>query len=307
MADTLDKRYRPQSFEGVIGNVTTVKALKTALDRESGYVATTLLSGPSGCGKTTLARIIARELGARNLDLKELNISDMRGIDAARMIIDVVKVAPWGSCRVVILNECHKATKEFQNAMLELLEEPPPDNYFILCTTEPEKLLKSVKNRCTIFQINKVQARSLIPLIGKIAKMEKISITKDVIEAIAHNAGGSPRQALVMLDALVGIKDKKEQLDLIVGYHYNESNVWQLYQAVTYKKPWKEVADIIKGLNATSAEEVRFALLALLERDILAGNKNANRAVNMLDFFASSFQLTGRPGITQACWLALKA
>ena len=158
-----------------------------------------------------------------------------------------------------------------------------------------------------VFPVKKIQTQSLIPLLAKIAKAEKLKIGSDVIKAIAQNAGGSPRQALVMLDAIMELKDKKEQLELIVGYHYNESNVWQLYQAVTYKKPWKDVAELIKGLNATSAEDVRFALLALLERDILAGNKNANRAVTMLDFFASSFQMTGRPGITQACWLALKA
>ena len=306
MVDTLDKKYRPQVFEDMIGNVSAIKAIKAALGRKQGYVASTLLCGPSGCGKTTLARIIARELGAGGMNCKELNISDMRGIDAARMIIDICYVAPLGTCRVIILNEVHKATNEFQNAMLELLEEPPPDNYFILCTTEPEKLLRSVKNRCTVFKVNKVQKRSLVPFLTKVMKEEKLKLDKSIVEAIVDNAGGCPSQALVMLDSIMGIPDKKEQLELIMGYHYNETKVYALYQALIYGRPWKEVSELIKGLNANMAEDVRYALLACLERDILAGNKNANKACTMIDLFASSFQATGRPGITQACWLARK-
>jgi DNA polymerase-3 subunit gamma/tau len=305
---TLDKAYRPQSFDGVIGNQAAVNAIKDALKRPSGYPATTLLYGPAGCGKTTLARIIARTLDSTRAGLKELNISDMRGIDAARMIIELVRVPPWqGTCRVIILNECHKATNEFQNAMLEVLEEPPNGTYFILCTTEPEKLLKSVKNRCTHFAIKSVQARSIHTLLTSIAKKEGIVLKKDLIAKIAHAAQGSVRQALLILDTVLDIADDKEKMDVIMGYQSDEASLFELYLALSHKKPWNVCIPLLKAVDIKSAENARYALLALLERDIFAGGKKGDRAAVMMDFFTSSFQFTGRAGLTQACYLALKA
>ena len=304
---TLDKLYRPTELDEIVGNVTTVKAVKSLLNRPQDYPTSTLLQGPSGCGKTTLARLIAKELNAIGRDLKEYNISDMRGIDAAREIIDIIKIAPWGDRRVIILNECHKATNEFQNAMLEVLEESPAGNHFILCTTDPGKLLKTIKTRCTLFSVNTLVKRDLITLITQVIENESGSLGTNVIETIAESAEGSPRQALVILDAIFDVESEKDQIELAVNYSINKNGVFDLYKSLTTKTPWKKIAEIIKSMDRQDAENARYAMLALLERDILAGGAKGDRAVVVLDFFANSFYQSGRPGLTQACYFASKA
>lgn len=290
-----------------MGNAKTVAAIEAALTREQGYPASTLLQGPSGCGKTTLARIIASRLGAVGRDLKQYNISNMRGIDAAREIIKLVGVAPWGGCRVIVLNECHKATNEFQNAMLEALEEPPPRNYFILCTTEPGKLLKTVKTRCTTFVLDKLVKRDLIELVGWVAVQEQVELSEQVITAIAESSGGSPRQALVILDAVIDLATEEEQIEVAGNYYFSENVVFDLANGLLNQVKWKQVVDTIKGLNAKDAEDIRYAMLGIFEKTLMGGGKRGERAAMMMDFFNSSFQATGRPGLTQACWFALKA
>lgn len=304
---TLDKKYRPQALDQVVGNTEAVQAITIALNREQEYPASTLLQGPSGCGKTTLARIIANQLGATGRDLKQYNISNMRGIDAARTIIDLVGIAPWGERRVIILNECHKATNEFQNAMLEVLEEPPPRNHFILCTTEPGKLLKTIRTRCTVFTVTQLVKRDLISLVTWVMQQEGANLPEQVVTAIADGAAGSPRQALVILDAVIDLATVEEQLAVASSYHYDEAVVFDLANALLNKVAWGQVAKLIKGLNAKDAEDIRYAMLGILERSLLAGGKQADRAAAIMDFFAASFYNTGRPGLTQACWFALKA
>ena len=149
--------YRPADFDEILGNEETIKSIKSILARDEDRPHAWMFVGPSGCGKTTLARIVSAALGcppkinkAANLDFQEINTSDMRGIDTAREILKTMNFAPVNTaskCRVYILDECHQATKDFQNSLLKALEDTPDHVYFLLCTTDPSKLLKTIKNR----------------------------------------------------------------------------------------------------------------------------------------------------------------
>ena len=142
--------YRPDKFEEVIGNKITVKTIQNKIHGIEPPHAI-LLHGPSGCGKTTLGRIISSELGCKinSNDFNELDIAQLTGVDTAREIRQNMSFLPMESkCRVWLLDEFHKASTSFQNAMLKALEDAPRHVYFILCTTDPEKIIKTVQTRC---------------------------------------------------------------------------------------------------------------------------------------------------------------
>ena len=142
--------YRPNKFAEIIGNKSTVKTIQNKINGDDPPHAI-LLHGPSGCGKTTLARIISTELGCNinSNDFNELDIAQLTGVDTAREIRQNMNFLPMESkCRVWLLDEFHKASASFQNAMLKALEDTPKHVYFILCTTDPQKVIKTVQTRC---------------------------------------------------------------------------------------------------------------------------------------------------------------
>jgi len=301
---TLDKKYRPPSLEYIHGNKATVRAIEKVVTRDADIPGTILLQGPSGCGKTTLARIIANMLEATDRDLKEYNISSMRGIDMARDIIKLVGVVPWGHRRVIILNECHKATNEFQNAMLETLEEPPPRNHFILCTTEPNKLLPTIKTRATTFTVSPLKTDELYNMVLGVAGAEGATMSEPILRKVARLAEGSPRAALVILDAIIDLETDDEMEEGLAMYTARQDTVIDLCRALLDRNPWKNVAPIIKGIDE-DAETVRRGVVGYLEKVLLSGSQQAPRAAMIMDYFARPFWDIGRPGLTQACYLSL--
>jgi DNA polymerase-3 subunit gamma/tau len=297
----LHLKYRPQNFEEIIGNVSLIESLKTVLDKDS-CLSTFLFQGPSGSGKTTIARIIAKEVGARAQDIKELNIADTRGIDAARAIIENARFMPFGGrAKVYILDETHKSTADFQNALLKILEEPPKNTYFILCTTEPEKLLKTVRNRCTIYQVRLLRRTELIKLIKRVLVEEKRrKFPKEAVEQIAIAAEGCPRQTLVILDSVIDMKDDEKLLSAINDFSIHKEEVIELCRALLQKKSWKDISKIIKGIEE-EPENVRYAVLGYLSSVLLSG-KQSDRAFLIIEEFKEPFMYTKKAGLVSACY-----
>jgi DNA polymerase III gamma/tau subunit len=302
---TLDKKYRSQDFTEFFGNDATINSLTTVLNRSDNIPGAILLQGPSGCGKTTLARIIISMLGADKKDTKQYNISNTRGIDHARSIVKYVQVAPWGKYKIIVLNECHKATKEFQNAILEVLEEPPPGVHFILCTTEPNMLLKTVRTRCTTYTVGLLGMREMTNLLNWVAEGEAVEIDATVAKAITASAEGSPRRALVMYDAVIDMESPVTQLDAIAKFNFSEVATIDLCRALAAGKPWKEVAGLIKALEE-EPESVRRAILGYFSAILLKGGKQAPAMAIRMDHFAKNFYDTGKAGLVQACYFATK-
>jgi len=153
---SLYKKYRPSTFDDIVGNSVTIQALKKSVEGRKNHVF--LFTGPSGCGKTTLSRIVAKELGAKGSDFRELDSADFRGIDTIRNLRKTIGYHPLESKVVVyLLDEVHKLTGDAQNAMLKMLEETPEHVYFILATTDPQKLLGTIKGRCSIYTVEALE------------------------------------------------------------------------------------------------------------------------------------------------------
>ena len=141
----LYNKYRPQTPEEIYGNDLAIKSIRSELNKGAHVF---LLTGPGGCGKTTTARVFARQLGADELSIHELNSSENRGIDSVREIMEQIRYTPLdGGKTVYILDEMHQQTSASQNALLKVLEECPEHCYFFLCTTNPEKLIQPLKTR----------------------------------------------------------------------------------------------------------------------------------------------------------------
>jgi DNA polymerase-3 subunit gamma/tau len=213
----LHLKYRPQNFEEMFGNQDVIDLLKTFLKREPRSIPRTfLITGPSGCGKTTLGRIIKNELNCLDLDFKEYNASNYRGIDIIRYIINLTQYKAWGYWRVFLLDECHQLTEEAQNAILKLLEEPPKNHTFILCTTKPEKLIDTLKNRCTSLELSTLSMTEILRLLKWVCKEEGMNdYPEEILRKIAGSCKGIPRRALFLLDEVRGLTDKVKAFKII--------------------------------------------------------------------------------------------
>ena len=302
----LHTRYRPINFEQFLGNETVKDSLESVISNEKIRPHAFLFTGPSGCGKTTLARILKTELGCSDRDFIEMNTANTRGIDSIRDIISNCSYAPFeGKVKIYLFDEAAKLTNEAQNALLKILEDTPNHVYFILSTTDPEKLLKTIKTRCTTFQLKSLQRRKIIKLLRTVCEKEDVDISVDIFKEIARVSDGSPRQALVVLGQVIGVKSKEEIIKIIEEGSVNESQIIDLCRLLLERKKdkWREMAGLLKGLES-EPETVRYAVLGYLNSVLL--NRGDDIVVEMIELFSESFIYCGKAGLTSACYYACK-
>ncbi len=303
---TLAIQYRPATFDEIIGNKIAVNSLQTILKRKTKDIPNSwLFTGPTGCGKTTLARIVADKLGCVGNDLYEMDSADFRGIDSIRDIRNQMQYAPTeGKCRIWILDECHQLTKDAQEALLKALEDTPAHVYFILATTEPQKLKPTLKNRCVAFEVEPVRDKDMVQFLKEIVECESKKVKDDVLKTIATNALGSPRAALQLLETVVdlspalmreGVKKAAEK----------QSAVIDLCRALFTGKPWRVVALIIKSLEGEQPESIRLAVMGYCSAILLNGSEAA-QAYIVMDCFKEPLFTNGRSGLVLMAYEALE-
>lgn len=302
---TLALKYRPETFDDIIGNQNIVEVLKNQLGQESQQPLSKaiLLHGPTGCGKTTLGRIIANELGATGADLKEVDSADFRGIDTIRDIRRQSGYKPLGSpCRVWILDEVHRATSDAQSALLKALEDTPKHVYYILCTTDPQKLLPTIRGRCAQFQVQPLTDREMKALLRRIVKAEGESLEKDVYDQIIQDSLGHPRNALQILAQVLAV-DEGKRLQIAQKTAETQTKTIELCRALVSGAAWKKVAEILKGLKEEEPEQVRRAVLGYCQTILL--NDQNDQVASVMDEFIRPFYDSGFPGLTLACYAVL--
>ena len=297
----LYKKYRPRSFERVVGNEESIAALRNMLGNGT-FPHTSLFWGPSGCGKTTLARIVQRELGCDPMDLREVNSSSYRGIDSVRDIARLMVMAPIGKCRVWIMDEVHKLSNDAQNAALKMLEDTPSHVYFLLCTTDPEKLIKPLRSRCCEFPVCSLKYDELLGLLRRVLKKEGIDLSDQHRDELAGAAAGSARTLLVLLDKARSVEDRFRS-EVIVAGLTEDSQAIDLCRALIQKVPWKKVAGILKNLDG-EPEAVRWSILGYA-RAVLLGDRPDPQAFFVIQSFCRPFYDSKEAGLAAACYEAL--
>lgn len=296
----LYKKHRPKTLKGVVGNVSAVKTLTNMLERKT-VPHSILFSGPSGCAKTTFARILKTALDCHDIDFKELNCSDFRGVDTIRDIARTMSMAPTGGqCRIWLLDEVHQMTKDAQNASLKILEDTPEHVYFFLCTTEPQKLIAPVKTRCAQIQVELLSTADMKKLLARIAKREKQQLDESLALDIVDAAGGSARKALVLLDLVFNLPP--EARAKAVKAESEAKETIDLCRALIKGEAWTKVARILKDMKV-EPETVRYAVLGYA-RAVLLNSGNPRGAV-VIDAFADNFYDSKDAGLALACYEAV--
>jgi len=188
--------YRPSSFQEIIGQRLTATVLGRMAERDQ-VPDGLLLSGPSGTGKTSVARVLAAALDA---DTIEVDGASRGGVAEVRALIETTRYGFAGKHRVVIVDECQSISKEGFNAFLKTLEEPPNGTIFIFCTTEPEKIPRTVRTRLIEFEFRKVSPHEIYERLQHIAEAEGIEAAPELLSSIANRVDGSVRSAVMLLD-----------------------------------------------------------------------------------------------------------
>ncbi len=238
---SLYRKYRPQTFDEVVGQRVWVSILRNSIAR--GKVSHAyIFSGPRGIGKTSLARIFAKALNCEkgptpspcnkcknciaitsgtSLDVVEIDGASNRGIDEIRALKDSINLKPAQSrYKVYIIDEVHMLTQEAFSALLKTLEEPPPAVVFIMATTDLFKVPSTIRSRAMVFNFSKIYPVEMFPRLRFVAEEENISISDSDLMRIARDADGSMRDALVILEQLATYSDgdiKPEDVDRLVS------------------------------------------------------------------------------------------
>lgn len=304
------RKYRPSTFDDLVGQKTIVTTLKNAI--KSNRVAHAyLFAGPRGVGKTSMARILSKALNCdkgitespcnecdicksisngNDLDVLEIDGASNRGIDEIRNIRQNVNYAPARArFKIYIIDEVHMLTKEAFNALLKTLEEPPMHVKFIFATTSADKLPETVQSRCQRFDFKNISSEDLENQISLVCEKEKIKAEKDVCKLIAKYARGGLRDALSLLDQLISFSSGRISLNDVhdVLGTIDEEGMFELVNSILnndLKKAVQNLEAIFDKGNVVSdfvdqiVWYIRDLLIAFVFKDNLKTNENLSES-----------------------------
>jgi len=301
----LYRKYRPTKLQDVCGQPQATKSLM-AMVKKNQIPHVMMFAGHSGSGKTTSARIMRRYIKCGIRDFSEMNCADIRGIDAVRQIRNSMHLKPMnGKSKLWLIDEAHRLTGGAQEAMLKILEDVPSHVYFILCTTDPNKLTRTVRDRCFPIKFKPLDATAIKLSLSRIEKLAKIQINKKAQAKIVEQADGSARRAIEMLEGVSLLDGEKEQLEWLEGAANEQQQIIDLCRLLfNFKTNWNVIANILKNLAGADAESIRWAVIGYARAILLKGNRRAlqQRACHVIQTFEGNFYDSKHAGLAMACY-----
>lgn len=289
-ADALYNKYRPDTFELVLGQNAVVKALERVLKK--GTSRAFVFAGPSGVGKTTLARISATYAGCTRINRVEIDAALNTGVDAMRKVAEAIRYVPMGkgAKKAVIVDEAHRLSGQAWDSLLKAVEEAPKHALWFFCTTNGAKLPATLKTRCVWLSLVSVSDRDIRRLVDDVASEEKIRVSESVVDLIVRQAHGSPRQALVNLAACDGVKDKKEAAEILHTALSSDATI-ELCRFMLRPGSWVKLMSIITKLDGQSPEGLRIIVCnyyaSVLKR--ASSERDVTHALSVLEAFSQEY------------------
>lgn len=288
----LYRKYRPQTLEEVVGQEHIKKALTNAIELNK-IAHAYLFTGPRGTGKTSSARILAKSLNCKNgptvkpcgkcesciditnstpVDVIEIDAASNRKVEDAQNILEKIQYVPVnGKYKIYIIDEVHMLSNTAFNALLKTLEEPPENVIFILATTEPQKVLDTIKSRCQRFDFKRITTEDIVKHLEYIAKQENINIEKEALYTIAKNSAGGMRDSISLLDQL-------SVLGTTTAITVDDIN--SLLGRISF--------DLLVEISKTIVESNPQEAINILEKIYNSGNEPSQILLNMLEFFKNA-------------------
>lgn len=304
VTEELYKRYRPTSFKDVLGQDDAVRML-TEMGRKGAVPHTILFSGDSGTGKTTLARILKDKLKCGDADFCEMNAADDKGIDMARDLKQRSGLAPiQGPCRIWLIDECANLTAQAQECLLKLLEDTPKHVYYFLCTTDPQKLKKTIITRSTEIRTKPLKPAVLKKLVLDVVGKEGKAIEQDVADKIADMAEGSARKALVLLHQVIDLGSEDEKLEALQKSDLKRVGI-DIARALIKGAKWPEVAGLLKTVE-DEPETIRRIVLGYFGTVALS-KPSPIKEIKIMECFEQNYYNSGKAGLILSCASAVFA
>lgn len=323
------RKYRPTSFDEVVGQDHVAKTLKNALQTDH-LAHAFLFTGPRGVGKTTCARILAKIINCENpvnkveacnecssckafndnasFNIHELDAASNNSVENIRALIEQVRFQPQhGKFKVFIIDEVHMLSTSAFNAFLKTLEEPPSYAIFILATTEKHKIIPTILSRCQIFDFKRIQIADTVIQLERICEKEGIKAEKEALHTIANKADGAMRDALTIFDKISSsVGDTITYKDVVANLNLLD---YEYYFKITDAFLRENISEVLLSLNEIVrlgfdaehfvvglAEHFRDLLIAKLPATISileVSDELKNRYLNQASLAKSSFLLSG--------------
>ena len=279
MEQALYRKYRPANLKEMVGQDEAVSLISSQIsDEKIGHAY--LFSGPKGVGKTSLARIIAKELGCDPVfDVSEIDAASHNKVDDIRDMnesVNFIATSP-GKKRIFILDEVHMLSNAASNAFLKTLEEPPEHVIFILATTEPDRVIETIRSRTTQVVFKKISETEIIKVLQKISKKENINFNKDILQTIATYSDGSLRDAINLF----------EQADNTFGENVTIENIFSLVG----KLGSEEIQAIIESIEFQDTGKI----LNVIREAYAKGLQPTDISNSISEFFRNLFYLKYLP------------
>jgi DNA polymerase-3 subunit gamma/tau len=297
---SLHTKYRPTTFDQVLGQSVVTASLRHVV--KEGRAKTFLFTGPSGTGKTTLARILANEFSNRlatAANIEEINAADSSGADDMRGVVarSLYRAVGASPIKAIIVDEVHRLSAAAWNVLLKPTEEPPKHVYWLLATTEPGRIPKTLLTRCLRYDLKPVSEELIYGLLEEVCGAEGMDVDGAILEAIAENAGGSPRQGLAYLEACAACKTASEALQAMRSAGQSREAVDLARWLVNGSKGgWAEAIKLVKALEGMDAESIRITIVQYLS-SVLVNTKDAKRArvlLGILECFDTQYLASDR-------------